>query len=288
MENKMENKVLVDKKVLVMPVRRKGSWLPPGHENEFLFGKSTFKVIVPKNQRNGELVDPLTKEERTFFESTDSGLALEKGDLSIHKKEDNFWNNFIVTLDKNVMELDLNNPMDYIRWKVLLTNKDLIAPSNDTKFSKGTYKFCLSEENAIKEAEAAKVSSKKDAYMLLGKIMDSPTKMRNFLNVYFYNKPGKKSIAPDVSKEFLQVETEKVLEKDVKGFVETLQDKGYDTKVLIYKALTASAVSREGLTFKTTEGVTIGESLDETVSYFLDPINNEEVLRIKARIDNTK
>jgi len=280
--------ILKDKKVLVMPVRRKGSWLPPGHENEFLFGRSTFKVIVPKDMRNGELVDPLTKEERTFFESPESGLALEVGDLSIHKKVDNFWTNFVVTLDKNVLELDLSKPMDYIRWKVLLTNKDIIAPSNDKKFGKGTYKYVLSEEGAIKEAEAAKVTSKKDAYMLLGKIMDSPTKMRNFLNVYWYNKPGRKSIAPDASKEFLQVETEKVLDSDVKGFTEVLKDKHYDTKVLIYNALTARAIVRDGLTFKTTEGVTIGASLDEAVTFFNDPLNNEEVLRIKARIETSK
>jgi hypothetical protein len=287
MEIKMgeEKTILQDKKVLVSPVRRKGSWLPPGHENEFLFGRSQYKVIVPRNMRNGELVDPLTKEEKAFFESTDSGLALEKGDLSIHKKDDNFWKSFVVTLDKNVMELDLNNPMDYIRWKVLLVNKDIVAPSNDAKFKKGTYKYFITEEGAIKEAEAAKVSSKKDAYMLLGKIMDSPTKMRNFLNVYFYNKPGKKSIAPDASKEFLQVETEKVLEKDVKGFIGTLNDSDYDTKVLIYKALAAQAITRDGLTFKTTEDVVIGESLKEAVSFFKDPMNNEEIMRVKARIE---
>jgi hypothetical protein len=286
MEIKME--ILKNKKVLVMPVRRKGSWLPPGHENEFLFGKSTYKVIVPKNQRNGELVDPLTKEERTFFESPEAGLALEKGDLSIHKKKDNFWLNFKVTLDKNILELDLSKSMDYIRWKVLLTNKDIIAPSEKEKFAKGTYKYCISEENAIKEAEAAKVSTKKDAYMLLGKIMDSPTKMRNFLNVYFYNKPGRKSIAPDASKEFLQVETEKVLDNDVKGFIEVLQDKDYDTKILIYNALQARAIERDGLTFKTTEGLVIGNNLKEAASFFKDSINNEEVLRIKARIENNK
>jgi hypothetical protein len=190
MEKVMEKKefTLPNKTVLVMPVKRKGSWLPAGHENEFLFKHSTYKIGVPRQGRNGELVDPLTKEERTFFESKKSGLSLETGDLSIYKKDNNYWKNFIVTLDKSVMQLNLNSPMDYIRWKVLLTNKDTIAPSEAEAFNKGTYKFKIVEEGAIEEAKAKKVATKKDAYMLFGKIMDSSTKLRNFLNVYYYNR----------------------------------------------------------------------------------------------------
>lgn len=278
--------VLLDKKVLIMPVKRKGSFVPAGHENEFLFKHSTYKLGVPRQSRNGELVDPLTDEERAFFESKESGLSLEKGDLSIYKKDKNFWNNFIVTLDKNVMELDLSKSMDYIRWKVLLVNRDLIAPSEAEAFSKGTYKFKISEQGAIEEAKAKKTASTKDAYMALGKIMDSPTKMRNFLNVYFFTRKGGKTIAPNATKEFLQVETEKVLEKDVKGFISTLEDKSYDTKVLIYQALKARAITREGLVYTTTEGDNIGDSLEEAIAFFDNPVNNEEIFKIKARIEN--
>ncbi len=82
---------LPEKKVLVVPVRRKGRWLPDNHEASFLFKHSYFQVVVPKDGRTGELKDPLTKEERDYFESKDSGMALEKGDLSTLKKENNFY-----------------------------------------------------------------------------------------------------------------------------------------------------------------------------------------------------
>ena len=279
--------VLLNKKVLVSPIRRKGSFVPAGHENEFLFKHSTYKVGVPRQQRNGELVDPLTLEERTFFESKESGLSLDKGDLSIYKKDDNYWKNFIVTLDKNIMQLDLSNPMDYIRWRVLLTNKDIVAPSDKEKFGKGTYKFCISEEGAIEEAKAKKTATTKDAYMALGKIMDSPTKMRNFLNVYFFNRKGGKQISPNAKIEFLVTETEAVLEKDVAGFIATLSDESYDTKVLIYQALKAKAILRDGLTYKTTEDLEIGDTLEEAIEFFDNAINNEEIFKIKARIENS-
>ena len=279
--------VLLDKKILVSPVKRKGSFVPAGHENEFLFKHSTYKVNVPRQQRNGELVDPLTLEERTFFESKDSGLSLSKGDLSIYKKDDNFWKSFTVTLDKNIMQLDLSNPMDYLRWRVLLTNKDTIAPSDAQKFGKGTYKFFISEEGAVEEAKAKKTATTKDAYIALGKIMDSPTKMRNFLNVYNLNKKGRKAIAPNAKLEFLQIETEKVLEEDKSGFIATLSDKSFDTKVLIYQALKAKAIVRDGLVYKTTEDEEIGDTLEEAIEFFDNPVNNEQIFKIKARIENS-
>jgi hypothetical protein len=97
---------------------------------------------------------------------------------------------------------------------------------------------------------------------------------------------GGKTVTKNSKLEFLQVETEKVLEQDVQGFISTLEDPSYDTKVLIYQALEARAITREGLTYKTTEGVTIGENLQEAVAFFDNDVNNEEIFKIKARIEN--
>lgn len=277
---------LPQRTVMVIPVKRKGSFVPAGHENEFLFKHSTYKIGVPRQQRNGELVDPLTKEERTFFESKESGLSLEIGDLSIHKKDRNYWSDYIVTLDKNIMKLDLSKATDYIRYKVLLTNKDLIADSEAESLRKGTYKFKISEQGEIEEAKAKKTIGKKEAWMAFGKISDSSTKLRNFLNVYYFTRKGGKTIAPNASLEFLTVEADKILEKDPSGLVSTLKDVNYDTKVLIYQALAARALVREGLIYKTTEGLVVGDNLAEAVSFFADDNNNEEIFKIKARIEN--
>jgi len=287
MEKKKEGFSLPSKKVTVVPVRRSGGLVPIGHENDFLFKHSAVEYNVPRQQRNGELADPLTDEERTYFESKDSGLSLERGDLSIHKKDRNYWSTFTVKLDKNVLELDLSNPMDYIRWKVLLVNKDHVAPSEAEKFNKGTYKFAIVEEGAQEVAKAKVAVTKKDAYILLGTLLDSATKMKNFLGVYNSTKPGTKKIAPNASLEFLQIETEKALEENMSSFIEILRDKNYDTKILINQAMTAKALVREGLTYKTLEGLTIGDSLQDVVGFFGNKVNTEEVLKIKARIENS-
>ena len=61
--------------------------------------------------------------------------GLEYNALSIYKKVDNFWDdaNEIgiarVRLIKQDNYFDLANPEDFIKYKILLANKDFIAPS---------------------------------------------------------------------------------------------------------------------------------------------------------------
>ena len=279
---------LPNKKVLVVPVRRKGRWLPDNHEASFLFKHSYFQVVVPKDGRTGELRDPLTPAERAYFENKASGLALNSGDLSTLKKDDNFWTNFRVKLDKNVLQLDLSKPMDYLRYKVLLVNGEIVAPSSAEKYTKGTYRFAIVEEDYQHEERVKAASEKKTAYKFFGKIDNSPTKMKDFLNVYYTQKPGGKQVPPNAKKEFLIAEIEKLIEGDLLGFLKLADDKDYDKKVLIFTAQRAGALVREGMTFKIPDGAVIGDNLQEVITFFDNPANSEEVIKIKARIDNAK
>jgi hypothetical protein len=279
---------LPNRKVQVKLIKRKGGWLPSNHEASDLFKHSYWRFVVPRRRDNGELVDPLTKEERAFFESPASGLSLKPGDLSIHKKENNYWGSYNMKLDKNIKQLDLSVPTDYIRYKVLLANKDTVAPSAEEQFNKGTYKFMLVEEGWEIEQEAKTASTNTEAYKHFGRMMDSPTKMRDFLNVYNSAKPGTKSVAKNAKKEFLQAELEKLIKGDVSGFISLATDENYDTKLLIFKALQARAIERDGTDYVIPGGGAIGYNLNDVVGYIQNPANNEQVLKIKARIENAQ
>jgi hypothetical protein len=277
---------LVNKKVFVVPVKRGSDWLPKGHEAEFLFGKSYFEVTVPRQLPSGQLVDPLTKAERDYFESKDSGLSLKIGDLSIYKEDNNYWHKFRIKLDKSVLALDLSNPMDYLRYKVLLTNKNTIAGPDQMIYK--THKFQIKEEGHENEAKVKSAADNMEAYKIFGKMEDSPTKMRNFLNVYQMEKPGGKSVPTNAKRDFLIAEVEKIVEGDKNTFLKILKDDNYEKKVLIYQALKAKALVRDGLKFKTPEDAIIGNNLKEAMDYLYDPLNSEELLKVKARIDNSK
>ena len=102
------------KKVTVLPVVKK-TLLPKGHEAEFLYQHSMNTFTVPKNAMNGTYMNPLTNEEQEMLESH-PGLSIKEGDLSVHKRENNFWKSTFkpVKLGKDARNLDLSEPMDYL------------------------------------------------------------------------------------------------------------------------------------------------------------------------------
>jgi hypothetical protein len=292
MEMQMETETvgftLPDRKVLVTPIRRKGGWLPDGHAASFLHNNAYWDLVVPRDIRNGELRDPLTKEERTFFESRSAGLALNEGDLLVTKREDNYWDKYRIKLRDEVLPLDLSKPKDYIMYKVLLANEETIAPSAVEKFKKGTYKFAIVDEEYKNEEKVAAASNKKEAYRFFGKIDSSLTKMKDFLNVYYTQKPGGKSVPVNASQEFLIAEIEKIIEGDLTGFLTLCKDKNYEKKVLIWNAMRASALRREGMMFVLPDGAEIGENMQSVIAFLDNPANSDEVIKMKARIDNAK
>ena len=90
------------------------------------------RVFVVPKLTTGTYVNVLTNSEMAFLEEY---LGMTKGTLSVYKKVDNFWSDANpqginkVKLKKQDNYLDLSVPEDYIRYKILLANKDYIAPS---------------------------------------------------------------------------------------------------------------------------------------------------------------
>ena len=71
---------------------------------------------VPIIASTGTLKNVLTNDEKAFLESY---MGLEYNALSVHNKVNNFWSNYTVRLTKRDNYLDLSDPNDYIKYKVL-------------------------------------------------------------------------------------------------------------------------------------------------------------------------
>ncbi len=280
---------LIDKKVKVYPIKRASGLVPdPEHEASFLFGTSTVKYTVPMT-RTGSLVNPLTAEEKRYFEEVDDQLDFKEGDLSIPSEsirvngsDDNYWLGFTVELDKNIRILDLNEPMDYIIYKVLIANKDHIAPSWEERNDKATFKYALVEEGEEQKAQATVANKKREAYKQFGKMESSPDEMLKFLKVY-----GKK-VSENSTREFLEGEVSKVIEEDIDGFLDIVNDPHYDTKLLITNGLEVGALIKERSTYSLPGGEVIGKSLQETIDYLEDNKNQDVRLEIEHRIEKSK
>ena len=233
-------------------------------------------------QRNGSIKNVLSNDEKEYLESV-TGL-----NLSVYGE---FWQTFFVTLQKEDANnrFDLNNPMDYISVKILesLTKED-IAPSWAVRNQKQTYQFAITRGDEELLENKKKFDSKREAFMLYGKIMDDKDKL---LGVYklLTNKP----ISNDSSLSWLQGKVEEIIDTKPLSFVNVVNDKSFHTKMLITEGVDKGVIVKKSNKYSTVDGLDLcnpGEiaTFDNAVVY-LDNIRNQEVRDIiEAKINKEK
>lgn len=196
-------------------------------------------LTVPK-LTSGMYVNVLTNTEKACLEEV---MGLEYNALSIYNKVDNFWDNYQVRLTKQDNFLNLADPDDYIKYKVLLANKDLIAPSlQDLEdHPKATYQFVIIHENEESQASKKKMNATMQAYMEFGKIQENADILRIIIETIDGRPTSKNSKI-----EFLQEKVGKLIQADSRLFVKVATDPLLSTKVLIKKAIEGGLISNRG------------------------------------------
>lgn len=195
---------------------------------------------VPVSNATRTYVKVLTIEEEKYFEEI---MGLEYNSLSIHKRVNNYWDNYMVRLTKQDTFLDLSNPDDYIKYKVLLANKDFIAPSLQEKEDrpKETYQFVLFSESENAKRSKLQMSSTMESYMEYGKIEDDSDILR-FIIKTIENKP----YAVNSKLDFLQNKINAIIQSNSKMFLQVVKDPLLKTKVLIEKSIEHGNIANRG------------------------------------------
>lgn len=277
---------LPNKKVTITPIMRaRGPIKDPKHEAFFLFGNATINICVPMDKM-GNLIDPLTPEEKEFFEDkSKSGMPFDVGELSIYNKpEDNYWSKFRITLNKDERVLNLSNPKDYLEYKVLLTNKELIAPSGDTQFDKMTYKFALISEDFAQKTNLDEADQNERAWTKFGEIRNNRAYMSNFLKIY-----GRMP-SEDANDDFLRNEISKIIKEDIKSFLDITEDEMFEDKILIHRAVRAGAIKVSKGNYTLLGGDKMCEPGDKAdivnaIKFLKDPENQEIYATVRERIE---
>lgn len=238
---------LRNERVIVRHIPKEGGMVTnPKH---ILFGgmaeNATRTFVVPRLS-SGMFVNILTDKEKAFLEEI---MGLEYNALSIYKKVDNFWDdsneNGIskVRLTKQDNYLNLADPEDYIRYKILLANKDYIASSlqslQDTP--KATYQFVIIAEGEETKAAKDNMSATMKCYKEFGKIEDDIDTLR----VVIESIDGRPT-SPSAKLEFLQTRVNNLIQADSKIFLRVITDPLLSTKVLIKKGIEAGLISNRG------------------------------------------
>ena len=273
--------------VKVLPIRRSSDWLPENSDSAFMNTGAKVEYVVPRLQRSGQLVDPLSD----ITDAQKSQLARELGfkdesSLNIMKLgKENFWINKAVVLDKDGKFLDLSSPADFINYKILEVNLEAIAPSWEERYNKGTFKFAIVFEDEEAKIKNLKIDTKKEAYMSFGKIDGSVKKLSDFLWIhYLTNKEGKR-LPNNPTLDYLRSEVGRIIEERPGEFLSIITDPAFDTKALIQKAINIGLIQRDGMTFKIFGEDTSNNSLEELIVYLLDERNNNIRISLIGKIE---
>jgi len=290
-ETNLESEVkfkLPQKKVTVRLVKRaRGPVKDPNHIMYNLLPGATYTLCVPNKKGTDVIGCPLNNEEIAFFENKRlSGMSFEVGDLSPYKEEKNFWRSkkSRVVLDDKPMILDLSKPMDYLQYKILLSNKDFVAPNLASEFSKATYTYVMEHDEDVKVSTISRGNKQKRAWKIAGKIEDNAEKMIDYLTLL-----GKRPSA-NAKIDFLRAEITKQIENNIDGFLEIAEDPQYETRLLLTKALQKKAIIREGYKYFLPGGDPLckkGEVNNmKNALNFLDADENQDIrLSLETRIE---
>ena len=247
------------------------------------------RTYVAPMLRSGQIADVLTKSEKEFLESV---LGMEDNALSVYNTENNFWYKFKVTLHKDDNVLDLSQPLAYIRWKVLLANKNLIAPSMEAVQDnpKSTYEFVCIREGENANTSRTKTDNRKRAYGILGKIENDRDTMRVIIETL-----TRKPVSNNTQTDLLVTQLDNLIEGDVKMFLKVAEDELLPAKVLLRNAIEAGVVANRGgqlFLRDKDKDLPLCENGEPTLSvaatYINMPKHNEIKLNIEARVNQYK
>lgn len=285
--------VLRNERIIVRHLPKESGMITnPKHVLYGGMSENSFRVFVVPKLRSGAFVNVLTDEEKTCLEEV---MGLEYNALSSLKKVDNFWDdsnpNGIsqVRLTKQDNYFDLSDPVDYIKYKILLANKDYIAPSLSavTDMPKATYQFVIISEGDETKTAKDNMSSTMRCYKEFGKIENDIDTLR----VIIESIEGKPT-AKTSKLEALQAKVNNLIQANSKLFLKIITDPYLSTKVLIKQAIEAGVIASRGSYLYVREDNTplceMNEEPTLTVAakYLNNPKHQDLLFSIQAKVKN--
>lgn len=293
MANKVEGKkelvnCLREERVIIRHIPRQSNMVQnPKHVLYGGMAENAIRVFVVPRLTSGKYVNVLTNDEKEFLENI---MGLEDNALSIHKREHNFWDDSNpdgiakVILKKQDNYLDLRDPNDYIRYKILLANKDWIAPSLKAleDYPKATYQYVIIGEGDETKSAKSNMSNTMMCYKEYGKIEEDVDTLKLIIETL-----DGRPVSSTSKLEFLQTKINELIQANPKTFLKVVTDKMLPTKVLIKKGVAAGVITKRGdyLYLRSDNKPLCEDGEDPTLSMAAKYLNNPKHQSIKFAIE---
>ena len=264
------------------------------NKNHVLYGgmadSATKSFVVPRLASTGMFKDVLTNNEKRFLEQA---MGLEDNALSVYKKKDNFWDDSNnegigkVILHKKGNYLDLSIPEDYIKYKILLANKDKICPSLQEleERPKATYQFVIISENDEMHRNLSNMDATMQCYEEYGSVRSDKDILRTIVELV-----EKKPTSIHAKLDSLQGKCNELIQKDPRKFLSVIKDELLPAKVLIKKCLEAGIISMKNHLYYLQENgaplCELGENstLNNAAKYITNIKRSELKYTLEARV----
>lgn len=279
---------LRNERIIVRHIPRQSNMVQnPKHVLYGGMAENAIRVFVVPRLTSGKYVNVLTNDEKDFLEHI---MGLEDNALSIHKREHNFWDDSNpdgiakVTLKKQDNYLDLSDPTDYIRYKILIANKDWIAPSLKAleDHTKATYQYVIIGEGDETKSAKSNMSNTMMCYKEYGKIEEDVDTLRLIIETL-----DGRPVASTSKLEFLQTKINALIQANPKAFLKVVTDRMLPTKVLIKKGVATGIITKRGdfLYLRSDNKPLCEDGEDPTLSIAAKYLSNPKHQSIKFAIE---
>lgn len=201
-------------------------------------------------------------------------------------KETNFWRSDVrarVQIRDARLRLDLRNPMDMIKYKILSANESKFAssPTEYRRVRRASYEYVFTNVDELRDETLERLELESKAFALFEKVCKSESDMKDFLRV-----AGK---SPSESSNYKQLKAlvGKLMEDDRDFFVSVLDDQYYEEKLFLANAKRVGALEQKRNIYTLDSGVELG-TITDAIRWFNKEDNQETRLRIQALIDSYK
>lgn len=277
--------VLPNKKVKLVPVVRRDRFMGNSeHDGLFMFTGCSQSFVLPMSSRMKRLIEPLTDEEREYLsDKLKLNLDINSSDCFYHSHRIEIKKTS-TDLKSLSLELDLSRPLDYLEYKILL-QVPVVANSWAERNSSPEYEWAIQDLGEEFEQKVSLGELKQKAYGWLSKNDLSQTKLYDMVRVYGTNISAGASITELKSVLVDIIETPKSLRK----LVDLLNDKDFEHKLFLDKAIRVGEINRVGTTkYALVGGELIGNTMRETIDYLKDKRNSVVVAAIQDKIEINK